>query len=206
MSVRTAGLLAGLLAALAFALAVDASANRISITNKNFRAVWAPFSIINSVGTVRCNLTVEGSFHSATINKTAGALVGFVSRATIVQRNCTGGTIEVRQERLPWHRDYRGFVGTLPNVTGLVFRAVGATLAIAEMGTSCTLQTTTTTPSDDIAMIGGSGAITGLRFDETAEIPTSGELLCQFAGNVRFAGVGVWTLLGNTATVDIRLI
>ena len=61
-----------LLATLVLAgLVGNASAGKLSITNRNFRIVWAPLTMMAFGMGVECNVTVEGSLHSATIAKTA---------------------------------------------------------------------------------------------------------------------------------------
>lgn len=99
------------------ALVGTASANRLSVSNQNIRATWTSLELINSSAgvDVRCPVTLEGSLHSATISKVAGALIGYINRATT--GTCTGGAATVLQETLPWHNTYQGFTGTLPNIT-----------------------------------------------------------------------------------------
>src|SRR6185436_4829381 len=48
--------------------------------------------VILNFGDVRCNLTLEGSFHSSTLQKRAEALIGYISRAIIAPpAQCTNG-------------------------------------------------------------------------------------------------------------------
>jgi hypothetical protein len=111
--------------ALFASLAASASARNFSVTNRNIRVVWEalrPLELVSEFGTVKCRVTMEGSFHCATIAKVVEALIGYISRATADQEHCTdtsGNGIlgEVRQETLPWHIRYVSFIGTLPRVT-----------------------------------------------------------------------------------------
>ena len=122
--------LAALTAAAVLASAVgSASARNLSVTNGSFRTTWAPLTFSEPFGffTIRCNITMEGSFHSTTIAKVIGSLIGYVTSAR-VQHPCTNGEAWAWNgtERflrtgnsLPWHLTYEGFTGTLPNITGV---------------------------------------------------------------------------------------
>lgn len=104
-----------------------ASASRFSIGEPRFRATYTNFRFYN-VGTleIRCPVTLEGSFHSATIRKLQGALVGFITRASVVSASCTGtgGGTSMRwlTTRLPWHIKYETFTGMLPNIATILYR------------------------------------------------------------------------------------
>ena len=119
MHTRSKLLLAALTSALLLAALVgSASANRLAQNEANFRVTYSPLSFIPSFGsTVRCPVTLEGSFHSRTITKTAGSLVGYVNRAIV--GTCEAGRARVNSETLPWHIQYASFTGTLPNITAI---------------------------------------------------------------------------------------
>ena len=207
MRTRSKLLIAGFTAALMLTMAVSsASAGRLSVTNKNFRVVWNPLSLSSTagVGPINCPVTLEGSFHSQTIRKTVGALVGYVTRGTTVPGSCTGGRATVNQASLPWHLRYRGFTGTLPNITGVSLGLIGARFTVNAAGINCTTTTTAEEPAVGIAEVGG-GVITGMRADESFTIPLSGAF-CALAGRGRFAGTGRVTLLGAATVISIRLI
>jgi hypothetical protein len=118
--------LTALTAAAIFAsLAASASARNFSLTNRNIRVVWTetnPFEwVIEALTAFKCRVTLEGSFHCATISKITEALVGYISRATTDQETCidpSGNGVRVvpRQETLPWHIRYISFSGTLPRI------------------------------------------------------------------------------------------
>jgi hypothetical protein len=209
MRTRSKLLFAGLTAALMLSMAVaSASAGRLSVSNRNFRIVWNPLTLESTAGiaTIRCPVTMEGSFHSATIRKTIGALVGHVTRAFVNRSACAGGTATIHGETLPWHTQYGGFEGTLPNITGIRLNLVGATFEVEDGTALCTTRTTAAQPGVGIARVGAGGVITGLRADETRTIPLSGEFLCAFAGEGTFAGTGTVTLLGASTSITVRLI
>jgi hypothetical protein len=120
-------LLTGAAAALLLALAVgSASATRLSINEPNIRLVWSSLEFRNSMieRVVRCQVTLEGSFHSKTILKIREALIGHLTRANIAA--CAGGDASVLTETLPWHITYESFAGTLPTITRLSILIVGA--------------------------------------------------------------------------------
>src|SRR4029077_15971917 len=92
----------------------SASANRLSQSSLQFKLSYTPLSIIPSFGgTVRCPVTVEGSYHATTITKTAGALIGYLT--SYVVGTCEAGRLRANTETLPAHIQYEGFTGSLPN-------------------------------------------------------------------------------------------
>jgi hypothetical protein len=131
-------------AALFFAaIAGSASARALSTSSQTFRATWRNLEATNSFGfgAIRCALTLEGSFHARTISKVINSLVGAITRAETAA--CTGGEAIPRRETLPWHTQYGGFAGTLPNITSLTtvmsrirFRAIFPGLCDAEYGSA----------------------------------------------------------------------
>jgi hypothetical protein len=210
MRTRSMLLFAGLTAALLLSVAVAAaSANRLSISNRQFRAVWRALNLRNTgFGTVNilCPVTMEGSFHSGTIRKVLRALIGYVSRATTVPGACTNGHATVHQESLPWHMQYAGFTGTLPRLSGVVLNLINALFTAENLSNVCTTRTTAAQPARGTALVEAAGRVTGLRADETAPIPLEGEGACFFAGEGVFAGTAAVTLLGNTTAITVTLI
>lgn len=190
-------------ALVAFSVAVNvASANRLSISNKNFRATWSALRL--NPGEIICKVTLEGSFHSATLAKVVNSLIGHVSRAAITNA-CTNGEASVLQEQLPWHIQYGGFEGTLPNITGVRYNLIGAAIRVRLnlFGINCVIKSSQATPDSGIAGI-VSGSITNLRADETRSVPLVNE--CAGLGNSSFAGTGRLTVLSATTAITIRLI
>lgn len=116
--------LAALASALLLAAAVSsASANRLSVNERNFRFTYSPISFIPSFGsTVRCPVTLAGSFHSNTGSKVAGALSGFINVATT--GTCEAGRARFNTETLPWHIQAASFAGALPNITSITQRLI----------------------------------------------------------------------------------
>jgi len=124
MRTRTALVAAALAAALVMGLAAgSASANKLSFSNRNFRITWATILFFTEGGNINprasCPVTLEGSFHSATIRKVPGELIGYITRAIVngVMPPCTEGTSAFLPASLPWHVTYEGFSGTLPRIS-----------------------------------------------------------------------------------------
>jgi hypothetical protein len=207
MRTRSKLILAGLAATLLMSLAVStASANRLSISNKNFRVVWTALQFTNEAGEplLTCPVTLEGSFHSATIRKVEGALIGHVSRASVTSTSCRGGSATVNQASLPWHLTYVGFIGRLPRIEFLILLLKGVNFTVEVLGQKCGYGR----PEDNAkgsATVEPGGAITTLEADTTIRLTKlSGGFLCPATGG--FAGQGTVTLLGNTTKITIRLI
>jgi len=118
-------LLAALAATALFAaLASTAGARNFSVSNSNIRSVFRPLEFISGENRISCTVTMEGTFHYRTIVKVANALIGYITRAIVDERNCRsegplGRNIRarVRNETLPWHVRYVSFTGRLPDVT-----------------------------------------------------------------------------------------
>jgi hypothetical protein len=209
MHTRSKLVLASLTAAaiLASALA-SASARNLSITNDRFRVVWTGLekNFVESGLTVRCQVTLEGSFHSRTLRKTTGALIGSISRGTVHLAQCQGGLPTVAQESLPWHVRYRSFAGALPAITSFDVEVVGAKLILEVSGVRCTTQSTAASPWVFRATVAASGRIESFNPDGAAQIPVRGSFPCEFAGNYTLSGAGRITLLGSTISISVRLI
>jgi hypothetical protein len=119
------------------ALVATASAGRLSSSSQTLRATFAAVRFSGGFGTTECALTLEGSLHSRTIAKTAGSLIGYITRAAL--GTCSRGSATVLTASLPWHVRYASFSGTLPNITRLNTTVVGAQFQIREpvFGVTC---------------------------------------------------------------------
>jgi hypothetical protein len=117
-------ILAGLAASLLLGLGVgSATADTLSFSNVKFRITWAALNLHDGAEiSVRCPVTFEGSFHSSTIRKRTGLLIGFITRAVVngTSPPCTGGRVTILRETLPWHMTYEDFVGVLPRIEAVV--------------------------------------------------------------------------------------
>jgi hypothetical protein len=180
-----------------------ASARTFSQSSATFRATWAPMSIIDREAveaTVRCNVTVEGSFHARTFAKVRGSLIGYVTRAGLTA--CTGGSARFLSETLPWHVAYESFAGALPNITRLNLTLIGAGISVDPEGfpPSCLARAEAVGP---IVVFGAfaAGLIVGYVWGRLS----AEELQCGF-GHLEFAGEGAVTVLNSTARITVRLI
>jgi len=179
-----------LAATLLLSLAVGgASANRLSLSENQFDIRWGALEFVPSSGsTVRCPVTLLGTFHSQTIRKVINNLIGAVDHAVVANALCVGGRATVLTATLPWHVRYNGFTGTLPNITGVGLTLVGASFRIDNGTLSCLARTDTTDPAGGIANVSG-GQVRTLTADSSRTIDLENEGFCAF-GSGRFAGTG----------------
>jgi hypothetical protein len=142
-------LLAGLGATVVLgALVSTASAGRLEVSSQTLRAAFSeviftePFS-----GEVRCVVTLEGSLHSRIIQKVAGTLIGYITRADL-GRCVEPGTATILRETLPWHVRYASFSGTLPNITRLTIHVIGSAFRVDfPFGPACLARTEPNEPA-----------------------------------------------------------
>jgi hypothetical protein len=164
-----------------------ASARRLQASNDSYLVSWSSLELVvrDAFGvthTVRCPLTLEGSFHSRTLSKVSGQLVGYISHAIVGA--CTAGTATALTETLPWHIRYDRFIGSLPSITGIRTQLVDAGFLV-NIGFECLYRSTAARP---IAGILNRDTITGatqtLTADATTRIPlASGEFGCPTEGS-----------------------
>ncbi|HEV7773682.1 MAG TPA: hypothetical protein VGO48_10395 [Conexibacter sp.] len=200
----TKALLTGTLAALILTTAMGvASARNFSISNQNIRIVWREVILSGGIEN-RCDLTLEGSFHYRTIIK-AQNLIGYITRADF--NRCDFPT---RALILPWHIRYRSFRGNLPNITSIRFDLIEAAVLIQIAGiANCLYKSTAARPILGEALIGAGGVGTGIRVDETAQLPlfrdlSGGIIACPAESFLR--GTGTVTLLNSSTRITITLI
>jgi hypothetical protein len=188
------------------ALTSAASANRLSITNQNIRSTWTNMEFLEPLGQrVICSVTLEGSMHSATISKVAGALIGYITRGTLTNP-CVGGNATILQATLPWHVRYLSFEGVLPNITRFVVNVIGSQFRVRGNFGTCLFTSTTTQPTVGTFPVGAGGL---LRESNVSGTITSGEACGPFGERITgqlIGNAGTITLLGNTTTISIRLI
>ena len=201
-------------------LATAAPARNFSTSNQNIRLVWSSLEFA-SVATIRCSLTLEGSFHSRTIAKTARALIGYLTSAAI-RRPCTNGEAWSANGReahprlgtlantLPWHITYEGFQGTLPNITNILFLVRGSRLVIHTVFNSICL---TGDANDNITGRGTrdtvTGVVTGIEAvagrNSLRLVAELGTGFCPASASF-MANLGTITLLNSTTRITITLI
>ncbi len=188
---RIANALAALGAALTLAAAVgSASANRLSYSETRFRIIWTSLTFSGSGGgfVITCPVTLEGSFHSATLAKVREAQVASITRATVNNERCTEGQATILGESLPWTVTYQSFGGTLPTIASVRHDLIGAAFQIeAGLGVICLARSSSTFPAAGEAAREAGGAITSLTPDGSLAIPVTGTA-CPTSGI--FSGAG----------------
>jgi hypothetical protein len=207
------------------ALVSSASARNLSISNQQIRVAWSSLEFVaESTGTtVRCGVTLEGSFHSRTIAKVERSLIGYITRAE-VRRPCTGGTAwayngtevdETRAERpvfassLPWHLTYERFAGTLPNIERLTTLLTGARFRIRATIFGIPVNCDYTTSSTENARGTATRNVTTGVIDNVAysgSIRSSSGGACPTLSFGSRSEDGIITLLGATTKLTLTLI
>ena len=198
MRIRT-HLLVLLALALVVILTGSAFANRMSLSGNTFRITSGEGM---REGHIICPLTVEGSFHSRTFAKVAESLVGYITRASLNEGLCTGGTATYLRETLPWHLRYSSFTGTLPTITSMTTRIIGLGVNVTEaFGGRCLYRTTTERPGIGIWTREAGGRITRFGWGENERIrgtPCGTEFSLIGTANV--------THLASTSAIILSLI
>jgi len=184
------------------ALASSASGRALSLSNQSMRATFSSVEV-NIFEEVRCQMTLESSFHSRTFGKVAGSLIGYITSA-IVGPCSAGTTATILRGTLPWHVRYAGFLGTLPNIISIRTNVVGAGLRIGVSGFACLFRTTEVEPG---IMTYGRNTTT----QEITEASISGRIRTgsecfNLAGTFRSGSAPV-SLLGTSSTrITVTLI
>jgi hypothetical protein len=209
---RSRLLLTALTAALALAAAIStASARRLEISNTGIRAVFAELTFANTAAgegiEAICPVTLEGSFHSRTISKVTGQLIGFITRA--IEGTCvgTGGAeaFGILQASLPWHIRYDSFEGALPNIAAVRTQFIGLSFGLRILAVECLYKSEKAKPAYARFRF-AAGESTGLRFDETREVGLfMGGLNCPQNWFLRGTSTPV-TILGTRTVIIIHLI
>jgi hypothetical protein len=218
---------AALIAALIVTVAVaTADARRFELSNQHIRIIWNPavgterlaFGVLESG--VECPVTFEGSFHSRTISKVSGQLVGYITKAALTKAECEFDPgveniiilngVELLPEgavstnTLPWHIRYDSFTGVLPRITGMRLQIIGLSVRLQIPG-ACLYKSTAAGPAYGILQIEAGGTVTGFKAEETAPtIPRFAGVLCHEA--IGWAGIGKVVLLGTTTAIVVRLV
>jgi hypothetical protein len=200
------------------AIATNATAGRLSTTEQSFRNTFTSLEF-TAGSTIRCRVTLEGSFHSRTIPKVRGLLVGAITRA-IVAHPCTGGEVwadngsevqplGVAPQRLPYHMTYDSFVGTLPAITAVALALSRASFVLQATILGLTCRGRYGRVEDTIGTtdaLGAGGAITSLSPNGSSSLveQLGPSRVCAATG--RFSGNGVVTNLSTGARISITLI
>lgn len=204
------GLMLGLFAVVGLlaALGGQATANRLSLSNQSFRIMYREYSSNNGAVEIICSLTLEGSFHSRTLAKVRGGLIGYVTRAGTTHP-CSGGYGDMTflSETLPWHVHYLSFTGTLPRISAVTIDVVGWSWDYPEIGGVgvCLYRSTEAGPARFILNREAGGVVTSVGADPGITVPKfRGGILC--AETINYRGTGSLSLLGTTTPIRITLI
>jgi len=203
-------MIAALTAAIALSLALStASARTLSTSEREFEILFHPLTFEAAGNSISCPLTLLGNFIERTIPKsqTQTGRIKHVEPSTAAEPSpCTGGTLTILNETLPWALKYTSFTGRLPNITAVRVALTGTAFRVTPRGdVTCLAGTTVRNPAFGELLIGAGGRVEGLRADETISIPLSGGFLCSFASG-RFSGTAGFLNLPRTASVTITLI
>jgi hypothetical protein len=183
-----------------------ASATRLAFSSNSFRIGFPTAGEPTEPFTVSCPFTLEGTFHSRTISKVNGSLVGSINVARPAEASCRNGRGMFLTRTLPWHVRYNSFTGTLPNIATATLQIVGLAVLweyTQVPGISCLYVTTAAEPTRVILTREGGAVITSARFDETAEIRKfSGSELCP-AKKATFGSTEFVTGRGERITLTL---
>jgi hypothetical protein len=174
---------------LAAALSSSASANNLSLGRTSWRIHWSALTFTKAGNNIACPVLLAGTFHSSTLGKTEGGLIGSVTEAALTGA-CTGGLATVLTETLPWHLRYGAFIAEegLPFIEGVQLKLVGAAFRVAD-DVSCLIGTTAEHPAVLIADRDVETArLTSVTADPNAGIPSSGLFICMLEGEARLSG------------------
>jgi hypothetical protein len=207
----------GVVVALATGASLSA-ARRFEISETHIGSEFLTLNWLEELGEiiVSCHATITGTFHSRTISKMCGQLIGYITGARFGQPCINGngfvlnGTEKqneiVLPNRLPWHVRYDSFRGTLPRITGIRVQIIGASFLL-EPGeiSGCLYRSEPAKPLYAIFEIEANGKITGLRLDETKAIPRVAGL-CLAIPEIRPQGTGGVSVLERTTAITVRLV
>jgi hypothetical protein len=178
----------------------SASARNFSTSEQRNTALWRVMNFIGGFGTVECEVKLSGSLHTRTASKTVNSLIGYVTEGTVLR--CARGGATINQASFPWHRRYRSFTGTLPNITGQSETVTGAEWTIQEPAfeVTCTVRRETSSTIGTYSV--SSGTIT--RAEVSGESPCLDAFRFNHPG--RLAGSETNVTNGAGARITVRLI
>jgi hypothetical protein len=210
--------------ALISVLSTAVRARQLSLSHNTFRATWRALEIRNAsfnAVLVRCTVTLEGTFHSRTIAKVEGTLIGAVTRAEIA-RPCVGGEawtlngIERPQggapvQTLPWPILYESFLGTLPRVERFNIRMTRGGILIrypnAVGEVACLFEASVARPMGWVIVQEMGGRLTSMRPFEGFNIRISVELTNFCESEIKLGGsTNAFTVAGSTTAITLTLI
>jgi hypothetical protein len=184
-----------------------ASARRFSISEQRFDARWPSMKFTGAGNAIECPVSVEGSFHSRSISKVEGALIGQVTRSSVNNAACTGGQVTILTATLPWHLQYAGFSGRLPSIEVIAVHLINASAQVQPTGGIACLIRSTTEWSLRVRLVIIGLFFLWLEYESTTEIPLTGGFACSLAGNGHVEGrTSSLTALGSTREISVSLV
>jgi hypothetical protein len=149
------------------------------------RALTFQTEVLGAVAS--CPVTLEGTFQS-TFATTARARIGNVIRGTL--GTCTEGRATLLSGTLPWTIQYDSVSGTLPEITSLNTRIIGAAFSAQYEGTTCLARSEEAQPAKLRFVRHVAGQLEEAAFDSSAGIRLSGGFFCELAGRASLQGSG----------------
>lgn len=177
-------------------IVTSAVAGRLSSSSLTYRTTFARIDFAGGFGTGECQATIEGSMHTRTASKTAGALIGYITRAIV--GTCPRGSATVLTATLPWHVRYASFTGTLPAISRTNFTVSGVQFRIRE-------------PVFGVQCLASGGTATAINNREAGGVLTSTEVGgssptdCGIEGTVSGRSTAL-TVLGSATRITVTLI
>jgi hypothetical protein len=201
-----------------------ADARRLELSERRIRVVWEAVEraiFINMNIGVTCQFTLEGSFHSRTLAKVSGQLVGYITKAYrhaclpegeqgevfILNGQEVLPDLMLAGDSLPWHIRYDSFSGTLPNIAGIRLQIINFSFLLYRFGVGCLYSSTGERPLFVIAEL-TAGRITSLSFDGTRRLPRHASLFgAVCAEETEMTGrANSVEVLGATTKITVRLV
>jgi len=178
------------------ALVSSASARNFEVSSQTGTTLWR--RVILAVGAERlaeCEIKLSGSLHTRTATKTINSLIGYITESVVLR--CVFGGMTINQASLPWHRRYRAFTGTLPNILTQSETVTGAEWSMREavFGITCTMRRESSSLTRTYSL--SSGTVTNDSL--------SGEDLCSGI-MMRLEGAETNVTNGSGARISVRLI
>jgi hypothetical protein len=165
---HASGMPVALLVALVLCLGVGtASASRgigVETGGRPFTLSSERVTFEASGASVSCPITLSGSFASR-FAKAEHIAPGKIMSATLPERSCTGGTVRLLAETLPWYVTYYSFTGTLPRISALNLGLDELSGLVEVLGIGCLFEGVARGTTS------GSPSVTELRLDATVRIP-----------------------------------
>jgi hypothetical protein len=189
-------------------VASTAGAKRFETSERGFLVRFGTLAFNTAGNRVSCPVTLEGSFHSRTLSKVSGQLIGYITQAQVpsTEPPCVEGTLTALTTTLPWHIQYNSFAGRLPTITRIRITLVGARLQLHPRNSvTCLFGSTQANPFAFDVNVEATGGVNTLTARPEFTIPLEG--FCGIAGNGAFEGTGeIFTLVTPQVRITIRLV